>query len=290
MIEIIDLFKKEMGRELSLGSKLHFTTNSGESIQVEARCLNDFTGNTKYLAFYIPGTDSYFPCAKSILEDPNTIKGRLSEEDDKILVSTGSHAELIDQYSTTLVFSHRVYFYIDKEVSEKERKHLVNLGAGKGLFVNIRDRQYAQKIDDTQKPQAFVCHDSRDKEPFVNDLVKDLHKMMCPVWYDDYSLKVGDNLRDSIEKGLRTVRKCIIVISPNFINNKGWSKTEFDSIFTRELVEKAELILPVWYNITQKEVFDYCPSLANRVALIYPQKSMGTIVGKLISAIRLPGK
>jgi len=32
---------------------------------------------------------------------------------------------------------------------------------------------------------------------------------------------------------------------------------EFDSIFTREILEKRKLVLPVWYNVSQQEVFDY---------------------------------
>ncbi len=63
------------------------------------------------------------------------------------------------------------------------------------------------------------------------------------MWYDEFSLRVGDNLRDSIEKGLKECRRCILVLSPNFISNKGWTKTEFDSIFTRQILEEERLVL-----------------------------------------------
>jgi TIR domain len=59
---------------------------------------------------------------------------------------------------------------------------------------------------------------------------------MCPVWYDEFALKIGDNLRDSIERGLKECRKCVLVLSPNFLTNGGWTKKEFDSIFTREIL------------------------------------------------------
>jgi len=74
-------------------------------------------------------------------------------------------------------------------------------------------------------------------------------------------------LRQSIEAGLKNTKKCILVISPNFIENNGWGRSEFDSVFTREILEQKNVILPVWHNVTAKKVFEYSPSLANKVGL-----------------------
>jgi hypothetical protein len=90
---------------------------------------------------------------------------------------------------------------------------------------------------------------------------------MCPVWFDEYSLNVGDRLRESVERGLRESRKCVLIVSPHFLNNPGWTKVEFNSIFTRELLEQKDLILPVWHDVDKREVFNYSPTLADRVAV-----------------------
>jgi hypothetical protein len=87
--------------------------------------------------------------------------------------------------------------------------------------------------------------------------------MMCPVWYDEYSLKVGDNLRESIEHGLKACKKCVIVLSTNFFSNGGWTKREFDSIFTREILEEKHLVLSVWSDVDKNMVYNYSPSLLN---------------------------
>ena len=84
---------------------------------------------------------------------------------------------------------------------------------------------------------------------------------MCPVWFDEFSLKVGDRLRESIEKGIRECKKCILVLTPNFLSNPGWTKVEFNSIFTREIVEKQDLVLPVWRDVSRDQVFEYSPTL-----------------------------
>ena len=112
-----------------------------------------------------------------------------------------------------------------------------------------------------------------------------LQRLICPVWYDEFSLRVGDHLRESVEHGLTEARKCILVLSPNFLSNTGWTKTEFNSIFTRELLERASVVLPVWYNVTAKDVYDYSPSLADRVALDWTKLGQDEVVRRLYGAI-----
>src|SRR5438477_6425323 len=98
-----------------------------------------------------------------------------------------------------------------------------------------------------ENPHAVIYHDSRDKEEVAGPIALGLQKLMCPVWYDEYSLKVGDHLRESIERGLKETKKCVLVLSPNFFSNNGWTKTEFNSVFTREIREQKSVVLPVWY-------------------------------------------
>ncbi len=53
---------------------------------------------------------------------------------------------------------------------------------------------------------AFICHASEDKEDFVRPLALKLQESGLKVWYDDFTLKIGDSLRRSIEKGLSSSR------------------------------------------------------------------------------------
>lgn len=132
---------------------------------------------------------------------------------------------------------------------------------------------------------AFVSHDSRDKDRFVRDLALELLKNSCRVWYDEYTLKVGDSLRASIERGLRETRKCIVVLSPNFLANEGWGRAEFDSVFTREILERENVILPVWLDVSARDVYDYSPRLADKVGL---QASLGVteVARRLANAVK----
>ncbi len=65
----------------------------------------------------------------------------------------------------------------------------------------------------------------------------------------------------------RETKKCIVILSPNFLSNEGWGKAEFDSIFTREILEHQNVILPVWLNVDVKDVYNYSPRLADKVGI-----------------------
>jgi len=113
-----------------------------------------------------------------------------------------------------------------------------------------------------------------------------LEERNCPVWYAEFSLRVGDSLRESIERGLKETRKCILILTPNFLRNEGWGKREFNSVFTRELLEKKNVILPVWHEVTEQEVYDYSPSLADKYALKWSAEDKQDIADKLQQAVQ----
>lgn len=195
----------------------------------------------------------------------------------------GAYSE--EQSSATLVFTKRINLYIDCEMPPERRVKLGGEVLQFGYYLNLQDREYARIRSAAENPLAFISHDSQDKRELVSDLARSLTQLMCPVWYDEYSLKVGDNLRESIERGLKETTRCILVVSPHFLANTGWTKAEFDSVFSREMMEGKNVILPIWHNVTKQQVYEYSPSLVGRFAL---QSSLGVneIARQLVAAIR----
>ena len=99
---------------------------------------------------------------------------------------------------------------------------------------------------------VFISHATEDKESFVNELVEELKKRNVRVWVDVLNIKWGDPLRKSIDEGLKKSHFGIVVISKHFIA-KGWTQYELDGLFEKEMLG-GKVILPVWHNITKKEV------------------------------------
>lgn len=152
------------------------------------------------------------------------------------------------------------------------------------IFRTCSEVLYAFPPSPPEKPLAFICHDSRDKESVARPLATELSDIMCPVWFDEFSLKVGDSLRQSVERGIKECRKCILILSPNFLANNGWTKKEFNAIFTKEIFEQKNVILPVWYHVSAKDVYQYSPNLADRFAVNW---SLGVkeVVKRLYEAV-----
>lgn len=111
---------------------------------------------------------------------------------------------------------------------------------------------------------VFISHASEDKDGVVRPLANALKNKGISVWYDEFELRIGDSLRRKIDKGLANSRFGIVVVSRDFIK-KGWTNYELDGIITKA-VSGEQIVLPIWHNITKREVIDYSPSLADKLA------------------------
>jgi hypothetical protein len=111
---------------------------------------------------------------------------------------------------------------------------------------------------------VFISHASEDKDAIVRSLANALTAKGLKVWYDEFSLRIGDSLRQKIDRGLASSRVGLVVLSPSFIA-KGWTNYELDGIVTRT-VSGEQILLPIWHNITKQQVIDFSPSLADKVA------------------------
>ncbi|MCH8947340.1 MAG: toll/interleukin-1 receptor domain-containing protein, partial [Acidobacteria bacterium] len=142
---------------------------------------------------------------------------------------------------------------------------------------NAEDQQATQRWD------IFICHASEDKDNFVRPLATALQKKGLSIWYDDFTLKVGDSLRQSIDRGLSQSRYGVVVLSPAFFG-KHWPERELDGLVAKEVGGK-KVILPVWHNVTADDVRNYSLTLADRVAAS-SSEGLKAVVEKLIEAMR----
>jgi predicted nucleotide-binding protein len=130
-----------------------------------------------------------------------------------------------------------------------------------------------------QPIKLFISHASEDKEAFVKGLAEALRaNFKFDVWYDEYSLRPGNSLLQTISKGLRSCDYAIVVISPAFIS-KRWTNEELAACFALETKER-KIIIPIWHDVTEEDVRAYNPMLADRVALKSSQ-SLQTITSEI---------
>lgn len=272
--------------DLTVHADWQFSTKEGKVLgEIRAKVVYDFDANAKFWYIFVPQELDPLQALLPLLEMPNVDACSLKEDGDGIEVLMGHSDYSERQSASTLLFTRRINFYADAEMTVEQRCELVSVALSKGFFLSIKDREYARKRAESEIPLAFISHDSRDKDSLVRELANGLIHQMCPVWYDEFTLKVGDSLRYSIERGLKEARKCVLVLSPNFLDNKGWGRAEFDSVFTREILEETNVILPIWHNVSVKQVYEYSPRLADKVGL---SSSIGVkdLATKLAAAIK----
>lgn len=115
------------------------------------------------------------------------------------------------------------------------------------------------------KHDVFISHASEDKEAFVRPLAEALKNAGVRVWYDEHALRPGDNLRRSIDAGLRDSRFGLVVLSEAFFD-KNWPNRELDGLTSLEMADGRPRLIPVWHGVDYAQVAAYSPPLANILA------------------------
>ena len=111
---------------------------------------------------------------------------------------------------------------------------------------------------------VFISHTTEDKDEIVRPLAEALITRNIRVWYDEFELRIGDNLRGKIDEGLANSRFGIVVLSPTFFE-KEWPQYELDALVVREMADKS-VILPIWHKITEDKIIDHSPRLVDKIA------------------------
>jgi len=141
----------------------------------------------------------------------------------------------------------------------------------------------AYENDEEMDWDVFISHAWEDKESFARPLAEALEAKGLRVWFDEFTLRVGDKLRRSIDHGLANSRYGVVILSPNFFG-KEWPQKELDGLVARE-TSGEKVVLPVWHNISADQIREYSPTLADRVA-VSSDRGLEHVVSELLKVIQ----
>lgn len=219
----------------------------------------------------------------------NSIKQTITKHTSPSLITTKNRQ--IQQYERQKIQKSKESSDIGKKIANKKKKrNEVYLKLQKEQVVQEKKNkliqmEYEQRIkemqkiidttilninkndqDDCEEFDVFVSHAWEDKKDFVDEFVNELRNVGFKVWYDTSELKWGDSMRTKIDDGLKKSKYGIIVLSPDYIKeNKYWTKLELNALFQVESYQ-GKTILPIWHNLTKKQVLEYSPIIADRKA------------------------
>lgn len=262
MATIKDYFLTGTSHEFKVTQNTELTIRG--DVKVPVQMYLDFAAGSILLSFYLEATSDPLQLCLDLIES-NAIPAVLGVTGGFAIESGFPRVNPIS--ASDLKFCGRINIFSENHLTSEEQATLFNAAKMKGILLEYHDPSWAEQRASIEKPLAFISHDSKDKNLIAKPLVSELIRYPgCTIWYDEYSLKVGDSLRESIEKGLKECRKCVLILTKNFLSNTGWTKAEFNSVFTREIIEQTNVILPVWVDVSREDVYAYSPSLANKVA------------------------
>ncbi len=130
---------------------------------------------------------------------------------------------------------------------------------------------------------AFISHAHEDKKGVARPLASELGKLGFRVWFDEFSLKIGDSLRRSVDRGLRLSRFGVVILSKSFFA-KNWPQYELNGLVSRE-IEGKKVILPVWHGVSKREVEHFSPPLSDKIAANTDNMSIRKIARSIAEAM-----
>lgn len=250
----------------------------------EARLYLDFAANCKFASIYLSTVEHVnevlpaiandlepllLPSGRAILPMGMTTIGAQIRVANNGAVLSSRYTEPDSPITVSdekLVFTGRLFVYTPFDIPHAVQVQIASKAKERNnISLVFRGPLFASAMSAT--PSAFISHDSRDKDSIARPIATQLRQFGHNIWYDEFSLEPGDSLRESIEAGLKECRKCIVILTPNFLSKGGWAKREYDSIYTRELIEEKRVIIPIWFDVSPKDVFEYSPILADRFGL-----------------------
>jgi len=124
----------------------------------------------------------------------------------------------------------------------------------------------AKHHDVSSQWDVFICHASEDKA-YVETLAHKLTEAGVRVWFDRTAIDWGNDLRTTIDHGLKNCTYGIVVFSKAFLAKKKWTEYELSSLFALEEPGRTR-ILPIWHGISEAEMREYSPGFSLRLAKV----------------------
>lgn len=160
---------------------------------------------------------------------------------------------------------------IEKKKQEKEINNIKNNYEDRirelTQITTVEKNIQFKEMQDLEEYDVFVSHAWEDKESFVEEFVTCLKELDLKVWYDKDQISWGDSMRKRIDEGLKKSTFGVAVLTPNYIaEGKYWTKAELDGLFQLESIN-GKTLLPIWHNLTKKEVMEYSPIIASKLAM-----------------------
>lgn len=248
-------------------------------------------GSLGIVTFRPGGIEKYNESNHTFLDDEGYVEilGYLIDYDDKNPQRHVGREDLVKGVGLTPEEIERNIWYLHKkrQVDLMQAIGSTWVGAkveqfGRRAFEKYKSsaqEEVEQESQDVSEYDVFISHASEDKPAIARPLARELQDLGASVWLDDFELEIGDNLRESIDEGLRKSEYGIVILSSSFFG-KDWTEYELEGLTARD-VSQDKVILPVWYDIGRDQILEHSPTLANKMAAQIDEDSIQEVASEI---------
>ena len=129
-------------------------------------------------------------------------------------------ASLLDEDSVPTIMEH-LFFFPEIRVLEEKGYRMTPFG---------------------REQMVFLSHSSLDK-PEIEEIIPLLNGMDLPVWFDKYSIALGDSITDKVQEGIQQSSIVLFWITEHFLDSR-WCKFEMRA-FIKKLIEEDVRVISV---------------------------------------------
>lgn len=228
-------------------------------------------------------------------KSPATIKSKLAEETRATSAANAAEKKRAEAEKKLASIDSKVHSTQEKYEKEQHASHAKALNQLRQNTENAASRFHAPSlvgtpVSITSSPSSsssdiFLSHASEDKDDIARPLKEALESRGVTVWFDELRIKVGQSIRQEIEKGIASCRYGVVIVSPDFFR-KQWTQAELDALFGRKMDSGENLILPVWHRVSKDEVLAHSPLLAGILALNSSLHTLDEMADQLSDVVR----
>jgi len=134
-----------------------------------------------------------------------------------------------------------------------------------------------------KKWDVFISYASEDAK-IAKPLAERLRSEGFEVWFDNWQLQIGTDLRKSITEGINKSYFGIVILSKTFFKKEN-ARLELDRLVSIMTNNYEHRIFPILHEITREEATSLSPNLSNIVSRSWQDDGVDRIVKELVDGM-----
>lgn len=171
-------------------------------------------------------------------------------------------------------------------IAELNRK--LRSASTQGVRYTVREQELADRVQtaltavEEREYDAFLSYARIDGAEVADPLRLELEDLGASVWFDAVAIEPGKSQALQMDRGLRSARCGIAVLTPAYLTGRFWTERELGALLHKET------LIPVLHGVTFEDVAQYSGMLPDLAGFDTARDNVAAIAEKIAAAILAP--